>query len=84
MQQGPLAQLAEQLTFNPQVQGSRPWRPTILGLVETLLWLFDEVLDWVPKHEDGRWYWPGYWGCDLAYRYPVLRWWGTGASSSAG
>ena len=25
---GPLAQLAEQRTFNPLVQGSSPWRPT--------------------------------------------------------
>jgi hypothetical protein len=25
---GPLAQLAEQRTFNPRVQGSIPWRPT--------------------------------------------------------
>src|SRR5690606_11947129 len=25
---GPLAQLAEQRTFNPRVQGSSPWRPT--------------------------------------------------------
>jgi hypothetical protein len=25
---GPLAQLVEQRTFNPLVQGSSPWRPT--------------------------------------------------------
>ena len=25
---GSLAQLVEQRTFNPQVQGSSPWRPT--------------------------------------------------------
>ncbi len=28
MSGGPLAQLVEQRTFNPWVQGSSPWRPT--------------------------------------------------------
>ena len=28
---GPLAQLVEQLTLNQQVQGSRPWRLTIVS-----------------------------------------------------
>ena len=29
---GPLAQLAEQRTFNPRVQGSIPWRPTVISI----------------------------------------------------
>lgn len=67
-----------------RMMGSSPSRGTILSLVETLLWLLDEILDRVPKYEDGRWFWPGYWGCDLALRFPALRWWDTGAGSSTG
>src|SRR5882757_8653837 len=32
---GPLAQLVEQGTFNPWVQGSSPWRPTDLVVLRT-------------------------------------------------
>jgi hypothetical protein len=43
--------------------------------VETLLWLLDEALDRIPCYEDGRWLRYGDWGCQLAYRFPALRWW---------
>ena len=43
--------------------------------METLLWLLDEALDRIPCREDGRWFRYGGWGCRLAYRFPVLRWW---------
>ena len=34
---GPLAQLVEQWTFNPLVEGSNPSRPTIFFVVHTTL-----------------------------------------------
>jgi hypothetical protein len=33
--------------------------------VKTLIWLLDELLDHLPRVEDGKWYWCGDWGCRL-------------------
>lgn len=56
---GPLAQRTEHPTFNRRVPGSSPGRPTL----RTIAWLADEVLDRIPRREEGRWYRYGYWGC---------------------
>src|SRR5262249_9473444 len=44
--EGPLAQLAEHRAFNPQVQGSSPWRPTRTSR------LLDDVEAQVRQHRD--------------------------------
>lgn len=36
-----------------------------MKLLRWAVWLLDEVLDQVPRHEDGRWYRYGQWGCQL-------------------
>ncbi len=43
---GPLAQLAEHRAFNPQVQGSSPWRPTAESLVRCALPGTYWILNW--------------------------------------
>jgi hypothetical protein len=39
--------------------------------MRTLVWLLDEVLDRIPRYEQGRWYLHGDWGC----QFQLARYW---------
>lgn len=37
----------------------------VMRVLGTLAWAVDELLDRIPRREDGRWYRYGDWGCQL-------------------
>jgi hypothetical protein len=47
------------------VESTRGPEALMMAMVRWLAWAADEILDRVPRYEDGSWYWCGMWGCQL-------------------